>query len=59
LNNSQLIPRLPEFKNAYFPGCRQGKRTGCAALGSEAARSAGSPLADGAQDLVVQRLGEV
>jgi hypothetical protein len=58
LNNSQLIPRLPEFKNAYFPGCRQGKRI----AGGEAltlGNGAGSPLAEGAQDLVVQRLGEV
>jgi hypothetical protein len=55
-NSRRLVPRLPEFENAYFPRCRQGKRI----AGGEALtrNGAGSPLAEGAQDLVVQRLGE-
>jgi hypothetical protein len=59
LNNSRrVVPRLPEFENAYFPRCRQGKRI-AAGEALTLGNGAGSPLAEGAQDLVVQRLGEV
>jgi hypothetical protein len=59
-NSRRVVLRLPEFDNAYFPRCRQGKRIARAqALNLGNGALCGSPLAEGTHELIVQRLGEV